>query len=277
MLCVCLALLSPPSNAADHLSLTYWNTAGSQAWRTTFPVDGASELRYPADGNYIIGSYEKQLAGYSIKAEGGISSRFRAGTGSDSDWDYTRSQALWYYGEFSSGGSGDFFNIDRVGAGNPQFFWGYGYSHNRFTMTQGRYITENYVSQDPNHLLPDLASTYDITYQGPHVGFRSTTKLTPVVSLLAAVTYSPFAVVNGHGWWNLRDMEFGHIGSGQMLDTDLALQYNPPQLPDSALLLGYRFQQHSLIRGGENGNPDIRWEKAIAIRHGIYLSGRYRF
>lgn len=55
---------------AAEIALGTWHAAGSEVWRTSFPMStsgsgsGASVLTYPQSGDYLIGSYETQLSPY---------------------------------------------------------------------------------------------------------------------------------------------------------------------------------------------------------------------
>ena len=61
-----LITLLPTTSAAD-LAIGTWQTAGSQLWRTVYPlhtsgIDGASELDYPYSGTYLTASYENKTS-----------------------------------------------------------------------------------------------------------------------------------------------------------------------------------------------------------------------
>lgn len=213
LLVIALISFASPA-AAGGLSLGAWQTEGSQTWRITFPPNGASELYYPHSTRYFTAAYENKPSRQGfLRLEGGISGGITAATGSDSDWNYAASPDLWYYGEFQTTGSGGFLSIDFIKQrAGGEYFLGYSYNQNTYRMTNGTYYVENYNRQNPPRSLPDLDSSYRIAYHGPHIGVRGQTRLTPAVSLTGSVAYSPFAVVEGQGWWNLRELEFTHNG-----------------------------------------------------------------
>lgn len=255
-------------------------------WRTSFPTAtadpagqrGASELYYPQNGTYVIGTYENSLPKkQSLRIETGIMNSINPAIGSDTDWENQASAAKWYYGEFTSRGSSMFINADWVHkkTAHLERYYGYSYRYNSFNMTDGTYYLVNNVPQSPPLQVGGLDSTYKMIYQGPHIGWKYTApsrgKLTPVATL----SYTPLAYVHGRGWWNLRSLDFTHIGPGQMLDTSLALRYSPTS--STAFILGYRYQYNSLFRGWENTSGDISWDKATAIQQGFYFSAQTQF
>lgn len=249
-------------------------------WRITFPPDGASELIYPHSGRYFVGAYENDLSHRAtLRIEGGIMGNLGAATGSDSDWDYTKSPGLWYYGEFKTTGTSNFLKVDwkKPTSENSEFFFGYSYRHNGYHMTDGRYFIENYVQDNPPNILSSLNSTYDITYQGPHVGVTAKSKVSSALTVVGSLSYSPFAAVQGHGWWNLRDLDFIHTGPGQIWDGDIGLRFAPGNLNNAAITVGYRYQYMSLLRGTENTSSAVVWDKATSIQQGYYVSGQIRF
>lgn len=247
-------------------------------WRITFPTNGASELYYPQSAKYITATYENQLPRHTLRIEGGFTTAgLSSATGSDSDWDYSQSQGLWYYGEFKSAGSSGFLNIDWAKhTAHGEVFIGYGYRYNHFLMTEGRYYIENYVNQNPVDTLSNLHSSYDMTYQGPHVGVRTESPLSSKLSLIGTLSYSPLAYVAGHGWWNLRNLDFYHTGAGQMLDASIGIRYAPEGLKNGAVTVGYRYQRHSLLHGAESTNSAITWDKATNIQQGPYFISQFQ-
>ncbi len=269
--------------AAD-ITLGAWHADGSQLWRTSFPLNqtgginpgsnnGASQLYYPQSGNYLTAVYENQISPIKkFQIEAGLMGNIHHANGSDSDWDYSQSQNLWYYGEFNTGGHSSYVNIDwkeKTGA-NTEFFYGYTYRNNYFRMTDGLYSIEAYGATADS--LPALDSTYRMVYQGPHVGITAHSPLTAKLSLVGSLSYSPLILAQGNGWWNLRDLSFAHSGSAQMLDTSIGLRY--AVVPNKATItLGYRYQWFSLFRGWESISPDISWEKATNIQRGFYIAG----
>ncbi|SMC82596.1 hypothetical protein [Sporomusa malonica] len=275
---------------ASTLSISNWQASGSQMWRITFPGDtsgladsqqansGASELYYPHSGNYATINYEYELSpNRKLTIEAGILGTLTPATGSDSDWDYSKSQDLWYYGVFQTNGSSTFINIDVKQATSPntEFFYGYGYSNSQYSMTNGYYSIMNYVETTTS--LPNLNSTYSMVYHGPHVGFSGTKQLAPKLALVGSISYSPLALAQGQGWWNLRNLDFEHLGSGQMLDGKIGLRYLVAGRHDNALTLGYRYQQHRLYTGSEDTSSAITWTDATKIQQGWYMGGDFKF
>ncbi|WP_425060658.1 hypothetical protein SCACP_13970 [Sporomusa carbonis] len=283
-----IVLFLPQGTQAFTLSIGSWQASGSQMWRIAFPGSGASdmsnddagvsELYYPQSGNYVTANYEQPLsAKRKLSIEAGILGALTPATGTDSDWDYSRKPDLWYYGTFITSGSSTFFNIDLKQAVGPgtEFFYGYGYSHSKYIMTDGYYSIMDY-SQTASSL-PDLNSTYSLTYQGPHAGFAATKQLTSKLAMVGSIAYAPLTLVQGRGWWNLRELDFEHTGSGQMLDGKIGLRYNVAERRDNSLTLGYRYQQYSLFTGSENTSPDITWSKAVKTQEGWFLDGNFKF
>lgn len=278
-----LLQLTTAALAAD-ITLGTWHANGSQLWRTAFPLrqtsstdpgsyNGASQLSYPQSGHYLMAAYENQISPTKkLQIEAGLMGNMHNATGSDSDWDYSQSENLWYYGEFKTSGRSSLINIDwkqKTGK-NTDFFYGYTYRNNYFRMTNGLYTVDNYAAV--NTSLPDLNSTYSMVYQGPHVGVNTQKPLTAKLSLIGSLSYSPLILAQGNGWWNLRDLNFTHTGTAQMLDTNIGLRY--AIIPNkTAITLGYRYQWVSLFRGWESLSPDISWEKATNIQRGIYITG----
>jgi len=266
--------------AAGDLSLGVWPATGSQMWRISFPADGASELYYPHASTYFTASYENKPSHLSrLRVEGGLANGVRAATGSDSDWDYTKSSSLWYYGEFKTTGKSAFINVDwvRPAGADREYFIGYGYRQNAFRMTDGVYFVENYAAQNPPHLLPGLDSTYTATYQGPHIGVKGRSAISPRVSVVGSVAYSPLALAQGHGWWNLRSLEFDHTGTAQMVDAYIGLRYAIGGNQAAAVTAGYRYQYMSLYQGTENTSAEISWDKATSVQKGFYFTSEFRF
>lgn len=272
-----LILLEPITAEASTLSINNWQANGSQMWRIAFD-NGASELYYPQSGNYATINFEKPLSPvHKVSLETGLLGSIAPATGSDSDWDYSRSQDLWYYGAFQTGGNSTFVNIDfkHTVNDNTDFFYGYGYSNSHYIMTQGHYSIMDYNPVDT--YLPTLNSTYSLVYHGPHVGLISTKQLAPTLALVGSVSYSPLTLVQGHGWWNLRDLAFEHLGTGQMLDGKIGLRYNVAGRQDNALTVGYRYQYYSLFTGSESTSSEISWTKAVKVQHGWYMGGDFKF
>lgn len=272
----------PPANAAS-VSLGSWHVTGSQMWRTSFPLDpnsnGASELYYPHSGNYITGSFETETGkNKSFRMDGGFMGNIRSGTGSDSDWNYqVGGNQLWYYGEFKTTGSAAYINLNWITHQNKNtsVFYGYSYNRNHYKMTDGIYYINNYQIESPPQQLFGLNSSYTMTYQGPHIGISTEKKVTPKISTVGSIKYSPIALAQGHGNWNLRNLEFNHTGSAQMLDTMAGVRFALSS--SSSFTVGYRYQWCSLFKGQEDLNSDIRWDKATNIQKGIYFSGTTSF
>lgn len=285
-----LTVGAPFGAAAATLSVNNWQASGSQMWRITFPSStgglstftktdtGASELYYPQSGTYAIVSYEEPLSPvHKVSVELGALQTMTPGTGSDSDWDYSRSQDLLHYGVFSTDGNSTLLNVDIKHAINSEseFFYGYGYSNSKYTMTQGYYSVMN--GKDVNTSLPDLNSTYSLAYHGPHAGVAGSKQLAPKLALVGSLSYSPLTIVQGHGWWNLRSLDFQHLGTGQMLDGKIGLRYSVAGRRDNALTVGYRYQHYSLFTGTENTSDQITWSKAVKVQQGWYMGGDFSF
>lgn len=279
-----------PLEAEASLSISNWQTSGSQQWRINFPGyagglsnfknadSGASELYYPHKGDYSTVNYEKPLSPvHKVKLEVSTLGSLGQGIGSDSDWDRSRSHDLWYYGVFQAGGSSILLNLDFTHTINPntEFFYGYGYSNTRYSMTQGYYSVMDYTSVSTS--LPNLNSTYSIVYHGPHVGVIGTKQLASKLELVGSVAFAPLTIVQGHGWWNLRNLDFKHSGTGQTLDGKLGLKYLVSGSQDNALTVGYRYQRNSLYTGTENTSSNITWTKATQELHGWYMGGEFKF
>lgn len=275
-------LLYPATAWAADISVSTWHAAGSQLWRTNFPlhstvVDGASELYYPHSGKYLMASYENQLSRkQSLFIEGGILTDITTNVGSDSDWDTSKNNNLWYYGQFKTKAKGYFITMDwqQHISNNTSLFYGYTYNSNHYSMTDGLYSIINYTAV--NEPLPNLNSYYTMTYQGPHVGITHNHPLTTTTSAFSSLSYSPWSLAQGHGWWNLRSLDFKHVGTAQMLDTKIGLRFTP-KLHNTVMTIGYRYQHFKLRKGWENLSPDISWEKATAIRQGYFFSGEMKF
>jgi hypothetical protein len=266
--------------AAAQASLGLWPATGSQVWRISFPADGASQLVYPHKSTYLTASYENSLPRWGkLRVEGGLASGVKAATGSDSDWNYTRNQNLWYYGEFKTSGASAFVNVDWVkpGGKDREYFVGYGYRQNAFRMTDGVYYIENYVAQNPPNTLAGLDSTYTATYQGPHVGVKGKSDLSERVSVVGSLAYSPLALFQGHGWWNMRGLDFDHTGAGQMVDAFVGLRYALNGAKGSSVTAGYRYQYMSLYQGTESTSADISVDKAASVQKGFYFATEIRF
>ncbi|MBP2645613.1 MAG: hypothetical protein H6Q75_1053 [Firmicutes bacterium] len=252
-------------------------------WRITFPLgsnQGASELFYPNSGTYLTSRYTSRVSDTTtLHLEVGLNSTIKQATGSDSDWDYSQTSNLWYYGTFTAGGKSGYFHIDWEKPLNRTCTVNYGYSYNRnsFTMTHGTYYIENYIVDNPPALLSNLASSYTISYQGPHIGISTKRKLSPSVSLDGTITVTPVALVQGHGWWNLRSLTFVHTGAGQMWDASLGINYAPQSSSRFNLVAGYRWQYSFLYQGVEDTSSSITWDKAVSNQHGFYLTSRFKF
>ncbi|WP_371368649.1 hypothetical protein SRRS_21440 [Sporomusa rhizae] len=284
-----LMLTQPIGAAASTFSISNWQTSGSQQWHITFPGNssgpsiqnansGASELYYPHSGNYATVNYEESLSPvHKVQLEVGILGSLQQGTGNDSDWDYSHSPDLWYYGMFRTSGSSTLLNLNFKHAINPgtELFYGYGYSNSLYTMKQGYYSVMNYNAVSTS--LPNLDSTYSIVYHGPHIGVTETKQLTPKLALVGSIAYAPLTVVEGHGWWNLRELDFKHTGTGQMLDGKIGLKYLVAGRQDNSLTVGYRYQRNSLYTGTENTSSDITWTKATQEQYGWYMGGEFKF
>jgi len=288
LLLATVMLIRPAS--ASTLALSNWHANGSQMWRINFPgynnampanqkTDlGVSELTYPQSGTYASVTYDIPLSSsHKISLDAGTLGAFSSATGTDSDWDYSRSKELWHYGTFQTDGTSTFINLDfkHMLANNTEFFYGYGYSNSQYVMTQGYYSVLDYAAVDLP--LPTLHSTYSIAYHGPHVGLTGTKQLAPKLALVGSFSYSPLVLVQGHGIWNLRNLDFRHFGTGQMLDGKIALHYAIAGRRDNALILGYRYQYYSLYTGSENTSNQITWTKATKLQHGWYMGGEFSF
>jgi hypothetical protein len=274
---ITLFSISPPTLAAD-ISVGIWRTTGFQEWAISFPPNGASALYYPQSSLYTMFNYENKLAHQTaLRIEGGIASKMTAATGTDSDWDYTKSGGLWYYGDFTTSGTSSFINADfkKKLNENSELFYGYSYRSNNFRMNNGTYYITNYVQQQPPESMPDLNSTYDISYQGPHVGVATKTNISPNLAVVGSLSYTPATLVQGHGWWNLRQLDFYHIGLGQMWDGSVGISYMPQK--NASLTAGYRYQYASLYTGTESTSTDVSWDKATNIQKGYFFSGNIRF
>jgi hypothetical protein len=283
-----LLLIKPLAAGAAILTISNWEASGSQMWRITFPgyangpsgvpqtASGASELVYPQSGLYTTIDYEEQISPtQKINLEAGILGSMTPSTGSDSDWDYSQSKNFWYYGTFETRGSSTFLNVDikHMLKNNTEFFYGYGYSNSQYNMTNGFYSVIDYNSVASS--LPTLNSTYSLVYHGPHVGLAATKQLAPNLQLVGSVSYAPLTLVQGHGWWNLRSLDFEHLGAGQMLDGKIGLRYLIAGRQNNYLTVGYRYQHYNLYTGSENSSPDITWTKASKLQQGWYMGGNF--
>lgn len=281
----CLMLCLSPiltAHGAD-FSVATWHTTGSQIWRTSFPLstktdikNGASELFYPQSGTYIMTNYENKInSTYKLRIEGGFMAKINNTIGSDSDWDYNQNSEKQYYGVFNTGGTSRFFNIDLVKpiSPNADFFYGYGYRNNHFSMKNGVYNVWDY--KPTNMAFEDLNSYYTTTYQGLHFGISAKTPLNSKLSIKSTLSYSPLAIAHGHGWWNLRNLDFKHQAPAQMFDTSVGIQWQPTHA--NIISIGYRYQFMKISSGWENLSKDITWEKATNIQQGFYLNTIYKF
>ncbi|MBP2653896.1 MAG: hypothetical protein H6Q73_1465 [Firmicutes bacterium] len=266
--------------SAAKLDLGLWHTTGSEVWRITFPTNGASELFYPHSGNYIVSRYQNNLSNNNTFAiEAGVNGSIKNATGTDSDWNYSTSTQLWYYGTFQTTGNSYFFNINwkKSLTANSEFFYGYSYRRNNYHMTTGLYYIDNYLSNTPPTAMPALASSYDIAYQGPHFGVTGKTKLSSFAALTGSIAFSPLAFVQGHGWWNLRNLDFLHNGTGQLWDTNIGVSFSPDKFEKLAFTFGFRCQYNMLYQGTENTSSSITWTKATNIQKGYYLTSQFKF
>lgn len=275
-------ILVPLAYGAD-IALGTWHASGSEAWRTSFPltsntslIDGASQLYYPHSGNYILASYENNIGNdKKLHIEGGIMGHIKNTIGSDSDFDYSQSNSEQYYGEFKTGGTSRFINVDIAQpiSHNTELSYGYGYRINHFAMQNGSYLIWEYSSQ--NNKLDGLDSYYTAIYQGLHFGLKSEIPLQRKLTAIGRLSYSPLAIAQGHGWWNLRNLDFKHQAPAQMLDTDIALKWQSDQ--STSVTVGYRYQQMSISKGWENLNSTITWNAATNIQEGLYVMGTTKF
>jgi len=280
------AFLFTTTVTAAEFSAGLWPADGSTKWRIDFPTTGttsqasgvgASELTYPHSGTYITAHYQSTptVKGY-FTAEGGFMKEITAAVGSDADWNYANNNQYWYYGNFKTTGSSSYLNVSwhKPTSTNTEIFYGYSYRNNHFQMTNGLYTVDNY--QSVNNPLPLLNSTYNITYQGPHIGTITTKKLSSAVSAIGSLTYTPLALVQGHGWWNLRALDFDHLGPGHMMDAQVGMRYSLPKTA-GAITIGYRYQWLDIYTGSENTSSTITWDKAVTVQKGLYFTGQIRF
>ena len=278
-----LLCLAPNIAHGAQLVLGSWQTTGSEVWRTTFPlssasntVNGASELFYPHSGSYLTANYENDIgAKRKLRIEGGIMANIGNAAGSDSDWDYSKSTNEQYYGEFITNGKSNFININLIRPinGTSELFYGYSYRMNRFRMQNGVYKIWDY---DPVNLdFSSLDSYYSTTYQGLHIGLSAKAPIGSKVSVIGTFSYSPLAIAQGHGWWNLRGLDFKHQAPAQMLDGSIGLDWRPTQA--TSITLGYRYQRMFITKGWENLNSTVTWEKATSVQQGVYITGTNRF
>jgi hypothetical protein len=281
LLAILALLLLPRPVWAGELTLGYWQATGQQGWHIVFPTtggSGASELYYPQRVNYLTATYENELSPTKrLRLEVGFGG-VKAATGTDSDWDYGQKPDLWYFGDFRTSGNSGFVNIDlvRPGGGTSEYFIGYSYRKNNMRMTDGVYYTENYAAQNPVDILTGLNSTYSATYQGPHVGIAGSSPVSKEMSVVGSLAYTPLAFYEGHGSWNLRNLEFSHTASAQMVDAYVGVHYKPGGL-NVAVNAGYRYQWLSVYRGWEDTSADITLDKATNVQQGFYFSTEYKF
>lgn len=271
---------------AAEFSMGLWPAEGYTKWRIGFPTtsttslsqgNGASELFYPQSGTYITARYQSTPTSHGyFTADGGYMKTINPATGSDSDWNYANSSQYWYFGTFKTSGSSSYLQLNwhRPVHANTVVFYGYSYRNNSFHMSDGLYTINNY--QNVHTALPLLNSAYTISYQGPHIGALTSKKLSTSLSALGSLTYTPLALVQGHGWWNLRELDFSHLGPGQMWDAQLALQYKLPKT-NGAITLGYRYQWLNIYTGSENTSDSISWDKAVTVQKGLFISGQLLF
>lgn len=275
-----LLLPSSTTTYAADVSLGVWHATGSQLWRTVFPlhtnlIDGASELYYPYSGNYLTASYQATIAPkQSLFIEGGVLANTPSSLGSDSDWDTSKNNNLWYYGQFQTKANNYYLTTDwqKHANNNTTVFYGYTYSANHHSMTDGLYTITNYTAV--HDTLPNLNSYYTMIYQGPHVGLIHNLPLTTKITLISSLSYAPYVLAQGHGWWNLRSLDFNHTGSAQMFDTKIGLRFGSKL---AGITLGYRYQAFKLLHGFENLSPDVSWAKAAHIQQGYYFTSEMSF
>lgn len=267
--------------SSDSFSIGTWHTSGLQNWQTIFPlhtkvIDGASELNYPHEDNYLVASFDKKLAKHqSLQFELGMTTSPITKIGTDSDWDYSKNNNLWYFGTFETQNKGLFLTIDwkKCLTKHTNLLAGYHYNRNLYSMKNGFYSIEDYANV--NVPLVNLDSKYLMIYQGPHFGIQHTIPLTNTIALIGSFIYSPLLLAQGQGWWNLRDLSFAHTGTARMFDTKIGLQFAINSA--SVFSLGYRYQNFSLYNGRENTNPDIVWNKALNVQQGYYMTGTRSF
>lgn len=231
---------------------------------------------YPQSGTYIVANYENPIgSNRRLRIESGIMSNIDNAQGSDSDWDYSKNNAAQFYGEFNTSGTSAFMNIDSIKPVNDrtEFFYGYGYRINHFRMRNGTYKTWNYASTDMS--FENLDSYYTTTYQGIHLGLSSKVPINSKLSAISTLSYSPLAIAQGHGWWNLRDLDFRHEAPAQIFDGTVGIAWQPAHA--LAVSAGYRYQHMSISKGRENLSTAITWEKATNIQKGFYFNSTYTF
>lgn len=140
-------------------------------------------------------------------------------------------------------------------------------------MTNGRYLIEDY---DPVfNSLPNLNSYYTLRYQGLYAGYTYHVPIHKKLTAFTSLTYTPLALTQGYGWWNLRNLAFSHFGLSQMVSTELGLTYR--LAPSSSLTVAYRYQHNSLWKGWENKNNEVAWSKAVDQQRCVYIVGNYKF
>lgn len=273
--------LQTPTLAAD-VSLGTWHTTGSQLWRTVYPLhttvlDGASELYYPHSSTYLTASYENPISpNHSLFIESGVVTNTTPNTGSDSDWDTSKSNALSYYGQFKTKDKGHFISVDfkHRTSNHTSIFYGYTYNMNHYSMADGLYSISNYVPV--NQPLPNLNSYYNMIYQGPHIGIRHEVPVTHTLTAIGSFSYAPLMLAQGHGWWNLRNLSFDHTGTAQMIDTTIGLRYALPS-KNTTINLGYRYQSRTLRNDVESFSSAISWSKATNVTQGYFFTGEKNF
>lgn len=261
---------------AASFSLGTWQTTGSEVWSTSFPVNGRSELYFPHSATYTTLNYERDLPSHKkIAVQAGLTTAFTDAKGSDADWDYTKSNNYWYFGDFNTTGKSGYITVDIAKEINKQsgFFWGYSYNVSHYHMTQGHYSIDDFNAVNTDY--PNLASNYTMVYQGPHLGVTGRLPLTKNASLVGTAAYSPLALAEGQGWWNLRNMSFSHLGAGQIADAEFGAELGSSK--DKLLTIGYRYKYASLYHGQENLSSTISWDKATFIQQGPFVSGKVRF
>lgn len=120
-----------------------------------------------------------------------------------------------------------------------------------------------------------MDSYYTSIYQGPHVGLDIKYPVASKLTATGSLAYTPLAVAQGHGWWNLRSLDFTHTGPAQMLDANICLTYSLSK--EKSFTLGYRYQYYSIFSGRENLSSQISWEKATNTQHGIFMKATGKF
>lgn len=271
------------STSATSLKIGTWQATGYENWRTSFPIsaadknhNGASELFYPHSGRYVTASYDNKIdTHYKLRVEGGLMGKITPSSGSDSDWDYRQKTTEQFYGQFTTTGLSSFVNIDFAKElnKNTELFYGYGYRYNKFNMQNGIYTIWNY--ETVNSIYNDLDSYYTIVYQGLHIGFTTQRTLASKLSVTSTLSYSPLAVAQGYGWWNLRDLNFKHQAPAKMLDAIIGFNWSPDA--HMVITAGYRYSHMSISKGWESLSSSVSWDKATHVQKGIFVTSTTKF